>query len=311
MLHGGRTAGAATRSASQVARVSLSDVARRCGLTASTGNGNGSALTIEKQSATMVFAPDSRKMTFDGALIWLNAPVTMERDLWMVARADAEGIIYPLLETTSAPQRAREATIVLDPGHGGADTGAVGRRKVAEKTIVLDIARRTRQRLDAANTRARLTREHDFTLDLAERTALAREWRADVFVSIHLNSAGNGEAAGAETYALTAPGFQSTSGQKCDKNSYHGNNHDGANTLLAYFVHKEILARTKNDDRGVRRARFDVLRDAPCSAILVECGFLSNKIEEKKLLDDNYRDRIAEGIAKGITTYLRGDSPDR
>lgn len=140
-------------------------------------------------------------------------------------------------------------------------------------------------------------------MSLAARTAKAKEWKADIFVSIHLNSARNTDAAGLETYVLPAVGYPSTAGGGNNK-TCAGNTYDRANMLLAYYVHNEVLGQIGSPDRGIRRGRFDVLQNASCPAILVECGFVSNKIEENKMLRRRYLDSIAEGVAKGILTYL-------
>jgi N-acetylmuramoyl-L-alanine amidase len=89
-----------------------------------------------------------------------------------------------------------------------------------------------------------------------------------------------------------------------NRSGQDGNGDDAANTLLAYFIHKGVLAQTAAADRGVKRAGFQVLREAPCPAVLVECGFISNRREEEKLMQSLYRDSLAEGIAQGILTYV-------
>ena len=85
---------------------------------------------------------------------------------------------------------------------------------------------------------------------------------------------------------------------------YAGNRNDAANTVLGYYVHKGLMLNANSADRGIKRARFQVLRDAPCPAVLIECGFLSNDRQEAKLLDPSYADKIAEGLTRGILIYL-------
>ncbi len=194
--------------------------------------------------------------------------------------------------------------VVLDPGHGGADSGTIGPQNLFEKQIVLDISKRVKRKLNASNVAVRMTRDKDTTLTLQERPKLAARWGADAFVSIHANSATSKRACGIETFVIPGAGFPSTSSNTPDKKAYPGNNNDAVNTLLAGFIQQGILAQTKAPDRGVKRARFSVLRDANCPAVLVEVGFLSNPTEATQLNTESYRDRVAEGIAQGILTYL-------
>lgn len=260
-------------------------------------------ITLKSKSTKMVFKTNSRKLMFNEILIWMNSPLTKESGKWTLTNADIAKIVDPLLRPNKTLESVHYSTVVLDPGHGGDDIGAIGRRKVYEKKVVLDIAKRLKRKLQKSGVNVKLTREKDSNLSLSARTALAKEWKADIFVSIHINSAHNTKAQGIETYVVPAAGFPSTAGNN-DSKSYPGNKYDASNMLLAYYVHKEMLAFAQGDDRGIRRARFDVIRDAPCSAILVECGFVSNKAEEKKMLRRKYRDNVAEGIAKGILIYI-------
>jgi len=263
----------------------------------------GKAITLKSKYTTMVLETNSRKLLFNGILIWMNGPVVKKDGEWSIPKVDTTKTIDPLLRADKALASAGYATVVIDPGHGGRDPGAIGRRKVHEKKVVLDIAKRVRKRLRASGVTVKLTRERDSALSLAARAAKAKEWKADIFVSIHCNSAHNSKAAGLETYVVPAAGFSSTAGNN-DRNTYSGNRYDAANILLGYHVHKEMLAHVKGADRGIRRARFDVIRDAPCPAILVECGFVSNRDEERKMLESEYRDNVARGIAQGILTYV-------
>jgi N-acetylmuramoyl-L-alanine amidase len=152
---------------------------------------------------------------------------------------------------------------------------------------------------------ARLTRARDEGLGLAQRTALAAKWRGDILISIHANSAANRAAAGIETYVMAGPGFASTSGNTSDPRLFAGNRNDARNSVLALCVQRNLLAATGAEDRGIRRARFDVLREAPCPAVLVECGFLSNPGESVRLASAAYREQLARAISEGIWDYCR------
>lgn len=220
-------------------------------------------------------------------------------------KSDARTILAPLIRPSEHLRTEKPKLIVLDPGHGGALHGATGSQKYPEKKIALDIAERTRRKLGTAGIVIKLTRESDRNISLAARTAQTVACNADLFVSIHANFAENKNASGLETYATTPQGLSSTSLSKPEEDAYRGNEHDAANSVLAYLVHREILIQAPGADRGIKHARFNVLRDAPCPAILVECGFLSNHDDEAKLLNPEYRDKIAEGIAKGVIKYIK------
>jgi N-acetylmuramoyl-L-alanine amidase len=139
---------------------------------------------------------------------------------------------------------------------------------------------------------------------LARRGASAMEAGADLLVSIHLNTADTPAAEGVETYVLAAPGQPSTAGATGDGRGGAGYRHLRASMLLGYLVHRSVLEKTRAPDRGIRRARFQMLRESPCPAVLVEGGFLSNADEGRKLRKSSYREALAQGIARGIVDFV-------
>jgi len=280
---------------------SLQNIAARYGFPPPSTKGK--MITLKSKYTSMEFETNSRKLIFNGLLIWMNAPLIADGSEWSLSRTDVTDVIDALLRSDKILAGTDTAFVLLDPGHGGDDPGAIGHRKVYEKKVVLDIGKRVREKLERKKIAVQLTREKDSSLNLAARTARARQLDANIFVSIHINSAHNSKAAGIETYVLPAAGFSSSVGNS-SKIAYAGNKYDKQSTLLAYYVHKEILAGSNGVDRGIKRARFDVLRDAPCSAILVECGFVSNRAEEEKMLQRRYRESIAEAIAQGVLAYI-------
>ena len=258
----------------------------------------------QSQYSSLTFRTKTRRLIFNGRLFWLNGAVTPSSNSWAITRADAETVIKPLLQSSSVLQKQGYSLVVLDPGHGGSDTGTIGHRRVYEKKVVLDITKRVKHKLNASNVAVRMTRTRDKTLTLNERPRLASRWGADVFVSIHANSASRSSAQGVETFVMPAAGFPSTTSVTPDKKTYPGNRNDAASTLLASYIQQGLVTHTATPDRGVKRARFVVLREAECPAVLVEVGFLSNPTEASRLIDSAYRDAVAEGIAQGILTYL-------
>jgi N-acetylmuramoyl-L-alanine amidase len=263
----------------------------------------GSNVWLRGTNFFVVFETGSRKLMYDGRLIWMNAPLTKSGNEFFISQPDATAVGV-LLRPSKPLAAAGCSTLVLDPGHGGKDTGAIGANGICEKKINLDIARRVAKRLKSSDLTIRFTRKRDSTLTLDDRTTRAREWGADMFVSIHLNSAKNTNASGVEVYTLTAPGYSSTSGES-STDSCPGNVHDGASLLLASNIQTQMMSRVDGAiSRGIKHARFDVLASAPCPAILIECGFVSNSADMEKLRHEEYLDSVADGIAQGILAYV-------
>ena len=262
-------------------------------------------VTLKGRYTTVLFETDSRRFYLNGTLFWMHRPLTKSGNKWVLLPQDMRDVIEPLMRPDKALARQGYKVVVLDPGHGGDDAGAIGNRGVPEKRLVLDIARRVRAKLGSLGVRARMTRERDRSLSLNQRVDLAKSWKADLYVSIHLNHAAVRSARGVETFVLTSPGCASTLGTAPSGRIFAGNWHCPASTLLARYVHEELVAHTDAYDRGVKRARFRVLRNTDCPAVLVECGFLSNTEEERNFLGFRYKNRVAEGIAEGILTYVR------
>ncbi len=178
--------------------------------------------------------------------------------------------------------------VVLDPGHGGADPGAVGANGVHEKRINLFIAQEVRRLLEAAGVEVLMTLDTDRDLTLAERAAITNRAGADCIVSIHANASGTADpehrARGIETYCL--PG--------------------GPAKVLADVVHEFMVRATGAPDRGVRTNRaFYMLRKTDPPAVLVETGYLTNVAECALLTEPTYRFKLALGIAAGIIAWLR------
>jgi N-acetylmuramoyl-L-alanine amidase len=281
--------------------VAISNLATQYKLTAISQTSTNIRWKTDKSEIT--FSTGSRRMTFDKRIFWLNGPIVKNGKKWSISQTDARTVLKPLLKTEMFLRKQGNSMVILDPGHGGKDPGGIG-GSTREKTLVLDIARRVRSKLNRAHITVGMTRTHDTFLELADRPKLASHRGADIFVSIHANKAARKGACGIETYIMPAEGFCSTTSTKADCKKYPGNNNNAANTILANYIHRELLDRTHATDRGIKRARFTVIKYADCPAVLVEVGFLTNPAEAKKLITPDYREKIAEGIARGIMTYI-------
>lgn len=248
---------------------------------------------------------DSRSARFNGYVHWLSLPVVLAGDkLWMSSVDVLKGL-DPVLRQGRSKTKATVTTVMLDAGHGGTDRGTSSASGRVEKEFTLDLSKRVERHLKEAGIRVLQTRTSDKTLTLAQRVSMMEAKKPDLFVSLHFNS--GGLASGIETYALPPTGMGSTAttaGTGSEKSP--GNAFDEKNVWAAHCIHESLIDAMRAIDRGVRRARFHVLRYAICPAVLVEAGFLSNSYDAKKILDPDYRERLAKAIAAGILKYKKG-----
>jgi len=234
------------------------------------------------------------------------------------------------LAPPSRPARPAEEpavrTVVIDPGHGGENVGAKGSGGTLEKDIALSIARRLRAELvNARGLQVFLTRDRDAEVGLDERTAIANNYKADLFVSIHANASRARGAKGSEVYFLSyqasddesrwvaqAEGAAEPLGQ-----APRGSDlalilwdmaqaeHLEESSALASRIQEELAVVTGSEGRGVKQAPFRVLVGAAMPAVLVEVAFISNPDEEKLLASDAYQAKVAASLARGIERFRR------
>lgn len=275
---------------------------------------NGREFSLTSRWTTIKGEVGSRESEINGQRVFLGDAIRGHRGRPMFSRIDAETLLTPLLRPGTDQARVpRVKVIAIDPGHGGRDSGKVNARvKVNEKTLALDTARRVKRLLEAAGYRVVLTRNDDRYVDLADRPEIARKARADLLLSLHFNSVESGadRVTGVEVFTMTPRHQYSTSdaGRDDDASARQenpGNANDHWNTLLGYRVQRAMLESLQVPDRGLKRARWAVLRRATCPAILVESGYLSNDAEARRIADPAYRQRIAAAIAEGVKGYAR------
>jgi N-acetylmuramoyl-L-alanine amidase len=236
--------------------------------------------------------------------------------------------------TVEKPKVARLATIVIDPGHGGEDPGAIGRRGSREKNITLNIGKRLKSLIDnEPGMRAVLTRDGDFYLPLAVRVDKARKVKADLFVSIHADAFIRPNARGSSVFALsekraTSEAARWLANKENDADLIGGVNLEGKDKYLAQTLLD--LSQTATIDHSLRlgssvlkklggvntlhkpqveQASFAVLKAPDIPSILVETAFISNPEEEKRLNDEAYQDKLARAILDGIREYFAKHPP--
>ena len=176
------------------------------------------------------------------------------------------------------------ATVVVDAGHGGKDTGAYRRSGPPEKIATLDVAKRLDRKLRESQIKTVMTRSTDVFIPLDERVAIENRQKNSIFVSVHFNDSRRRGIHGFETY------YHSPSGRE-----------------LAERIQAKLMTIPHSADRGVHTANFRVLRLATYPAVLVECGFLSNRKEGGQARDDEYRELLADKIAEAIVEQRYGE----
>jgi N-acetylmuramoyl-L-alanine amidase len=197
----------------------------------------------------------------------------------IIAGLTIVSMLIPIASHAAAPQLIpKQPVIVIDPGPGGDDWGATDGNK--EKDAVMAIGLTVAKILEAHGLKAILTRNGDYFIGLDRRVEIARESKADLFVSIHANYFEREEAMGVETYSY------------------------GSGSRLAEAIQRSIISRLALVDRGTKTARFLVLRKSTIPAVLVETGLISNKLESAMLATPEYHNRMADAIARGILQYL-------
>ena len=250
----------------------------------------------------------SSDMYLDGVHYVLSFPIEGGDHDWLVSRMDVIKLFEPVLRPADIDGRHAIRGVVIDAGHGGSDNGA-GSRFGNEKTYTLDTAYRLDSILRGAGLKTVFTRRTDVFVDLYERAHIASIYPDYCFVSIHFNSAAE-EARGLETYCLSPRGAASTSSRyltRGDIQKLPGNDYDAQNILLASCVHSEIIRLNPGDasaDRGVKRARFVVIKQNVLPAILVEGGFVSNHMEAARVNRGDYRQSLAQAIARGVIRFV-------
>ncbi len=300
--------------------VSLSEWARENDFKPS-GAKKDDSLTLTNEFFKLSFKTDSQLVEINGINVWLCNPITLKAGQPCISSLDLNTSIEPILFPQTNQAGATIQTICLDPGHGRKDTGGVFGRYV-EKQYTLPLAEELARQLEAAGFNVILTRTNDTFVELEDRPALANRQKADLFISLHFNIGPPGEAKGVEVYCLTPPKASSTNvgrwghlsewgdwrhlnDWKDDNGLLPGDRCDDWNVLLAYQLQKSVVSNLPTYDRGLRRARFAVLRTAEMPAVLIEGGFLSDSVEQKQIADPKYRDQMAAAIVRGVLAYQR------
>jgi len=297
-------------------------------------------LDWDKETFTFAMTQEHNvaRVSVNSPIISINGMTYALRDPVMLyeGRVLLPAELFPLLQSRNwvfkgVPPKAcavyKIKKIVLDPGHGGKDPGALGRLGIKEKDIVLDVAKRVKSILQRKGFDVAMTRDTDIFISLEERTRIAHAQNADLFVSIHANAAPTRSLKGFEVYYISEKMDDETRASASADNlklelegsafQYHSKNLDSIlwdllyneyrkeSIQLAEYVSREVEKDNLSSRRTsrIKGALFYVLKGTGMPAILIEIGYISNSIDAAKIKDPEYRQRLAEAIARGIAEF--------
>src|SRR5438876_8205447 len=267
---------------------------------------DGKNVDLNNDKNEMQFHIDSREMLINGVRNWLSFPVFVHDGKIVVSRIDLAKTLEPQLRPNMIPKLDRVRTVVLDPGHGGFDKGAISGYGY-EKDYALDLARLLRPLLQAKGFRVVMTRESDVFVPLELRARIANATSDSIFVSLHFNATDRDPlATGFEIYSLTPRGAPSTYEDGltlASVNIQNGTEADAASVELSSCIYHSLLGHIGEFDRGIKRARFAVLRLTKIPAVSVEGGFLTERGESRLIANPGWRQKLADAICTGIDNF--------
>ena len=244
------------------------------------------------------------KQAFRNALAIAGLLLMIASLVWISLHQEKQPATYKESKAAQPKTSKPFAVVVLDPGHGGEDSGAMC-GGVMEKDLTLDVARRVDRLLDSEGVATLMTRLGDSYVSLADRAAFGNRVKDSIFISIHFNEDNKPVASGVETYYAThqiasgsslvswLPFFSRTSSSSPKPESQS----------LAGFIQEALVARTGSLNRGTQAKQFFVIANVSSPAVLIEGGFITNKDELSKLASEDYRDQLAAAVADGILRY--------
>lgn len=261
------------------------------------------SLSLGSGARSLRGAVGSNELYINNLKFILSYPISEANGVPIVSRMDLTKVIEPVLRPSRIKDAASIDTVVLDPGHGGHDNGATSLWG-NEKTYALDVALRAKGLLEAHGLRVEMTRTNDTFIPLEERVRFANKFRNALFIAIHFNSGGNGS--GIETYTLAprgVPSMMADGPSVSDLNPCPGNVRDAENMALACATHASLICHSQLYDRGIKRARFVVIRDITVPGVLIEGGFLSNGNDARRVATVQYRENMARCIDAAVQAY--------
>ncbi|MCH2156854.1 MAG: N-acetylmuramoyl-L-alanine amidase [Opitutales bacterium] len=265
---------------------------------------------LQSQWTRLDFKIHQRSFDLNGLKHPLGFPVAQYQGKLWISKSDLSRTLDPLLVPQKTDPKPKLYRIVIDPGHGGKDHGAINNSMgINEKILTLKVAKRLEKQLEALGYQVLLTRESDRYLSLKDRAAFANRANADLFISIHFNAVSSQSVHGIETFVMTPEGQPSSStsrSRSSDGRSYIGNRNNTWNLQAASLLQRSLIDALPHEaDRGVKRARFQVLREVKVPGLLLELGFLTHPATARKLKSEAYINHLADTVKNGIFQYQK------
>jgi N-acetylmuramoyl-L-alanine amidase len=251
-----------------------------------------------------------RDLYINGVKYVLCFPMETRTDEVYLSAMDVTKILEPVLRPGKIKDAEKVHTIVLDAGHGGHDSGATGPLG-QEKAYALDVVLRARELLMEEGYDVKLTRSRDVFVPLEERVRFANKFSNALFFSVHFNKSSTGGGTGIETFALAPRGVPSMDEDNLSYSDFkenRGNAQDSQNIALAAAVHSAMVNNLGMVDRGIKRARFVVIKAINIPGVLIEGGFMNNGRDARLIASGEYRQRLAASILQAVKGYTRSVS---
>jgi len=265
----------------------------------------GGNFTLTGQGRTIRGRAAGRDVSINNVKYVLCFPIVSKAGRLYISAMDVTKIIEPVMRPGKIKNATAVRTVILDAGHGGHDSGAKGPLGV-EKEAALDVVRRARDLLQKNGYNVRLTRMTDVFIPLEKRAAFANKYPNAIFVSVHFNKSNTIGGTGIETYALAPRGVPSMDEENLsysDFKQYPGHARDPENIALATAMHSSMLRHLRLYDRGIKRARFVVIRDIAVPGVLLEGGFMNHPTDARQIAQPAFRDAFARAILEGVNRY--------
>ncbi len=266
---------------------------------------SGNSFTLTGQGRTIRGSAGGREVFINNVKYVLCFDIVSKGGRFLISAMDVTKIIEPVMRPGKIKNATAVRTVILDAGHGGHDSGARGPLG-AEKEAALDVVIRAKKLLEENGYNVRLTRMTDVFIPLENRPAMANKYPNAIFVSVHFNKSNVGGASGIETYALAPRGVPSMDEENLsysDFKPYPGHQRDSENIALATAMHSSLLRHLRLYDRGIKRARFLVIRDIDIPGVLLEGGFMNHPLDARQISSTAYRDAFARAILEGVNRY--------
>jgi len=263
------------------------------------------SFAIKSATKTIKGKSGAREVFINNVKYVLCFPIVKKGGSILISAMDVTKIIEPVMRPGLIKNVAPVTTVILDAGHGGHDSGATSARGI-EKEAALDVVLRARRLLLERGYKVHLTRSNDTFIPLEKRPTLANRHQNAVFVSVHFNKSKTVGGTGIETFALAPRGVPSMDEENLsysDLKTYPGHARDPENVALATAMHSSMLRHMRLTDRGIKRARFVVIKNLIIPGVLLEGGFINHPIDGRLIASSSYRHAFAQAILEGVTRY--------